>query len=219
MFFNFKTRRCADNFIKMLKEIIDTHGYASLADAYDLLEEPSQYDDTLKIWTAHPYPLIKVIDLTDVFKVCIEDPKYKYTITDSNNFKKLSEKFCIFSLYKKPKFDISTDIKKIIFNDPATIVFWEDGTKTVVKCENEKYDPEKGLAMAISKKVLGNKGNYYETFKKILPKNDVQTPHYDNVWIAYHRLINALNDKKATKQDLGIAMEEAVGYLGEALDE
>ena len=73
--------------------------------------------------------------------------------------------------------------------------------------------------MAISKKVLGNKGNYYETFKKILPKNDVQTPHYDNVWIAYHGLINALNDKKATKQDLGIAMEEAVGYLGEALDE
>lgn len=64
--------------------------------------------------------------------------------------------------------DIS--IKNVIFNDPATIVFWADGTKTVVKAENEKFDPEKGLAMAISKKVLGNKGNYYETFKKWLPK-------------------------------------------------
>ena len=66
--------------------------------------------------------------------------------------------------------DIS--IKNVIFNDPATIVFWNDGTKTIVKAENEKFDPEKGLAMAISKKVLGNKGNYYEIFKKWLPKED-----------------------------------------------
>ena len=61
-------------------------------------------------------------------------------------------------------------IKKVIFNNPATIVMWADGTKTVVKAENEEYDPEKGLAMAISKKALGNKGSYYETFKKWLPE-------------------------------------------------
>lgn len=42
-------------------------------------------------------------------------------------------------------------IKDVIYNDPATIVFWEDGTKTVVKCKNEKFDPEKGLAMAFQK--------------------------------------------------------------------
>ena len=28
--------------------------------------------------------------------------------------------------------------------------------------------------MAISKKALGNKGNYYETFKKALPKEDIR---------------------------------------------
>ena len=61
-------------------------------------------------------------------------------------------------------------IEKVIFNDPATIVIWRDGTKTVVKAENELFDPEKGLAMAISKKALGNEGNYYETFKKWLPE-------------------------------------------------
>lgn len=67
-----------------------------------------------------------------------------------------------------------TKIEKVIFNDPATIVFWKDGTKTVVKCENESFDAEKGLAMAISKKVLGNKGNYFNEFKKWLPeKNEV----------------------------------------------
>lgn len=59
------------------------------------------------------------------------------------------------------------EIKKVIFNDPATIVLWEDNTKTVVKSgEDETFDPEKGLAMAISKKALGNCGSYFETFKK-----------------------------------------------------
>ena len=58
-------------------------------------------------------------------------------------------------------------IKNVIFNDPATIVFWSDGTKTVVKTQNnEKFDPEKGLAMAIAKKALGNKGNYFNEIKK-----------------------------------------------------
>lgn len=61
-------------------------------------------------------------------------------------------------------------IKKVIFNEPATIVFWSDQTKTVVKAENDTFDPEKGLAMAIAKKALGNQGNYYNTFKKWLPK-------------------------------------------------
>lgn len=64
------------------------------------------------------------------------------------------------------------DITKVIHNAPATIVFWSDGEKTVVKAENEVYDPEKGIAMAITKKVLGNKGNYYNTIRKWLPKEE-----------------------------------------------
>lgn len=64
-------------------------------------------------------------------------------------------------------------IKKVMFNDPATIVFWSDGTKTVVKRgENDTFDPEKGLAMAISKKFFDNMGYYYDVFKKWLPKDD-----------------------------------------------
>ena len=58
-------------------------------------------------------------------------------------------------------------IKDVIFSDPATIVFWDDNTKTVVKTRGgEKYDKEKGLAMAIIKKITGNAGNYYEIFKE-----------------------------------------------------
>lgn len=72
----------------------------------------------------------------------------------------------------KPRYANPFTIKDVIFNNPAVIVLWADGTKTVVKCsENDIYDPEKGLAMAISKKALGNQGNYYNIFKKYLPED------------------------------------------------
>ena len=70
-------------------------------------------------------------------------------------------------------------IKNVIFNDPATIVFWADRTKTVVQCQNgDIFDPEKGLAMAITKKALGNKGNYCNELKKWLPKDEDATLEY-----------------------------------------
>lgn len=75
------------------------------------------------------------------------------------------------------------EIEKVIFNDPATIIYWNDGTKTVVKCEGEEFDPEKGMAMAIAKKFLGTsktKGNYYDIFRKWLPEENIQiTSNFD----------------------------------------
>lgn len=59
-------------------------------------------------------------------------------------------------------------IKSVKFNPPATIIFWSDNTKTVVKaCHDEPFDEEKGLAMAIIKKICGNKRDYYEIFKEL----------------------------------------------------
>lgn len=59
------------------------------------------------------------------------------------------------------------DIEKVIFNYPATIILWEDKTKTIVKCqENESFDFEKGIALCIAKKALGNKSSYYDIFRK-----------------------------------------------------
>lgn len=60
-------------------------------------------------------------------------------------------------------------IKKVHFNNPATVILWTDGTKTIVRAQDgEAYDPEKGMALAIAKKFLGNKGNYYNVFDKYL---------------------------------------------------
>lgn len=64
-------------------------------------------------------------------------------------------------------------ITKVIFNKPATIVLWEDGTKTVVKCSNKDiWNPEKGLAMCIIKKICGNDNSYHKIFKKWIPEDE-----------------------------------------------
>lgn len=50
-----------------------------------------------------------------------------------------------------------------------------DHTKTIIRVSKDDiYDPEKGLAMAIAKKVLGNTYNYYNEFKRWLPKQIVK---------------------------------------------
>lgn len=83
-------------------------------------------------------------------------------------------------------------IEKVLFQNPATIVFWSDGTKTVVNCmdnvETKKkivdgkeviirkprkcdtYSKEAGLAMAIVKKWAGNNGNYNNIFREFIPE-------------------------------------------------
>jgi hypothetical protein len=68
-------------------------------------------------------------------------------------------------------------IKDVIFAPPATIVYWSDGSKTVVKCsEKDVFDPEKGLAMAIAKRCGGNKGSYYREIQDWVEKSGKKYP-------------------------------------------
>lgn len=68
-------------------------------------------------------------------------------------------------------------IKNVIFAPPATIVYWSDGSKTVVKCsEKDAFDPEKGLAMAIAKRCGGNKGSYYKEIQNWVEKSGKKYP-------------------------------------------
>lgn len=88
---------------------------------------------------------------------------YDITFTDYNEIP-------LIICSQSPKQNAMNSIKKVIFNDPATIVLWSDGTKTVVKCdERDEFDPEKGLAMAICKKHFGG-GFYNDIFKKWIPE-------------------------------------------------
>lgn len=64
------------------------------------------------------------------------------------------------------------EIKNVIYNMPATIVEWSDGTKTVSKCEDgEIFDREKGLMAAYMQKMESIKGRkLWKTLNKWLPK-------------------------------------------------
>lgn len=171
-------------------------------------------------------------EMTDYKKYCTNDI--------------ISTKYLINSSSRKPAEAtmIIPSIKNVIFNPPATIVFWNDGTKTVVKCQNdEAFDPEKGLTMAISKKYFGNKGSYCNQIKKWTEKYEEQLldngrlfaymsarvtkianrlhliKNVHRIQTAYTTLTDVLNKKRPRKDDLAAAMEEAIGYLGEVLDD
>lgn len=93
------------------------------------------------------------------------------------------------------------EIKNVMFNPPATIVLWSDNTKTVVKCqEGDEYDPEKGLAMAIVKKMYGNTGKYCEIFKKWEKERKKREEEFTKRWLK--------ESHNAMKRELDEAWEE-----------
>jgi len=67
-------------------------------------------------------------------------------------------------------------VKKIIYNfknpdKPATIVFWGDDTKTVVRCSKEEFNKEAGLAQCFLKKCLDCSR---KDIKKLIDSADIQ---------------------------------------------
>lgn len=68
-------------------------------------------------------------------KVVIEPPEFRYAFRHDAKYK----------------------AKQVIFNPPATVVLWTDGTKTVVKCDPEDtFNETTGVALCYMKKALGN---------------------------------------------------------------
>ena len=99
-----------------------------------------QIDSTPVVHSVPPWERKMTIEAPKVVieppKVVIEPPEFKYAFRYGTKFK----------------------AKQVIFNPPATVVLWADGTKTVVKCDPEDtYDKRTGLALCYMKKALGNK--------------------------------------------------------------
>lgn len=88
------------------------------------------------------------------------------------------------ALYGRSKIEFTPrdiKVKKVIFNKPATIVFWSDGSKTVVKCgKDDTYDKEKGFYIACTKKLFGNNFKAIGQMNKALEKAIVQTNEANN---------------------------------------
>lgn len=88
------------------------------------------------------------------------------------------------------------EVKKIIYNGPATIVFWTDETKTVVKMQLDepKYDPDKAFAMAVCKKAFGNKFNKHLTQAQKAHLEACDKLFYENVKAYYPEFFDRLTD-------------------------
>lgn len=85
---------------------------------------------------------------------------------------------------QKFEFKVS-DIRKVIFNDPATIVIFNDGRKVVVKTNGEdEFQPEIGFAMAMMKEIFHSRGAYKKWIASWLPaEEDRQVPCYTQLLI------------------------------------
>lgn len=109
----------------------------------------------------------------------------------------------------------------VIFNGPATIVQWEDGTKTVVKCKDgDYYDPEKGFMMAMLEKMYGSKTKVKKILTAVTEDEPVRENNKDHACaMAYKVLVNEMEDANADPNYIPsyAAIEEAIGYLGEVL--
>lgn len=104
------------------------------------------------------------------------DPCFKCELT--GNLNRWQHNLCTFEdifdeLDKALKGVNMPTIKRVIFNPPATIILWTDGTKSVVKCQNgEPFDAEKGFALAYLKKLLGNKNEFNKEIHKWVLTHD-----------------------------------------------
>ena len=86
------------------------------------------------------------------------------TVYDTNKttgmYPSTSDRTCSCGCETKPdmKFkDILNDVKSVIFNDPATIVTFSDGSKVCVKaCSKDTFNKETGLIYAIIKRLYAN---------------------------------------------------------------
>ena len=81
-------------------------------------------------------------------------------------------KFTITNVEERP-LHVVPKVKRILFNPPATVVFWEDGTKTVVKCmEGETFSPYYGFIAALAKKIYGSNNAIHKMLEKWLPEEE-----------------------------------------------
>ena len=92
-------------------------------------------------------------------------------------------------------------IDHVIFNGDATIVFWNDGEKTVVKrSEGECDDREKAILTAFAIKTLGGKPELNKMMRKAFTDKEPKRYHWTDICkIRFYKpdpLGNALPDKK-----------------------
>ena len=115
---------------------------------------------TTRAVSTGPYPYSEIYT-SNQLKVDLNGDPLNQPI---DSYKKRQERM------KEEKFKENYIPKKIIQNGPVTVVFWTDGTKTIVrKSENATDDPYNAFCAALAKKMYGNNTRV----KKLIEKKTV----------------------------------------------
>lgn len=76
-------------------------------------------------------------------------------------------------------------IRKVIFNEPVTVVYWGDGEKTVVHCQDgDLFDPRTGILLCCAKRLFGNTGRYNDILSEAMAKSNYEAPDGGDSWEA-----------------------------------
>ena len=95
--------------------------------------------------------------------------------------------------------------EKIIFNPPATIVYWGDGSKTVVKAaKGEKFDPYTGFCYAFTERYFGG----ISLIKKTCQRRSTGLPEASSAIVEGHK-----EDIPENKRELTPFESKSVAYL------
>lgn len=136
-----------------------THNTMPKFDVGDIVTVP--YDHGKKYWTVlavrtNQIDMRATYDLVSEKMVTLHNvPEGDITLIKYPTQKK--EKLTMNSRY---------EVKKILYNGPATIVYWADGEKTVVKCmDTDTFDPMAGFCAALAKRVYSSTGAVKQIIK------------------------------------------------------
>lgn len=174
-----------------LKKQLFTYGYVTVADYYDLLNRRCGHLMCKYGWTdlhdacakfdgvgyfidlPRPRPLYNVCNRKDetAMPYCFN---VNYTHEDTQTYKNDNPSYTI----TVASYNTMAEPECILKNGPATIVFWKDGTKTIVKRKKgEKEDPYYAFTAALAKKIYGNNSR----IKGILESKTIdETKKYKN---------------------------------------
>lgn len=133
------------------------------------------------------------------YKYDLEDLKVMdYVFLNSNYIKRADGKYIASAV------NSYFDIEKVIFNGPATIVVWKDGTKTIVKCEEgTTYSKEEAIDQAILKKLFLTNSHHKRVLKDLISEKSVEQN----------------NKKKLKKEHTNYIQEAVANYINGKTEE